>query len=426
MQLIEPVFNEDSWRDRQGNPGSVVLPASASAAVSRESVPEERLNVPACRSSDQMGIRDPLTMPPVSGKTDAAAAAAETSDSGREPNSLGLSQVLGKILQQLSISAWVPAAMLVGNGAVLLQLHAARNFNIAAAVKELTAKPLGTVIILAFALVLTTVVTQAFEFEVIRFLEGYFDSDNGLIQAIMAWRIRRHEAKRKRFEIRLRDTTIDAREQAAQEMRQFPGYDLEMLDYLARMPAKNSEEFDPGLDEKVQSINWMMRAPSAIRYRLASIDARFQSYPRARLLPTRLGNVLRAAEDKVTRNRGENLQGFVIRHLDELPPALQSQHKEYRTRLDMYCCLTVAFSVLVAISVVVLRDATPIWGVLGAVVIYALLACLSYQAAIATARAYGLILLEISRYVDRQEELGETAEPSAFNRLLALLHRNAV
>jgi hypothetical protein len=63
--------------------------------------------------------------------------------------------------------------MLVGNVAVLLQLRVDGSYNIAGAVKELAGKPLGTIIILAFALILATVVTQAFEFEVIRFLGAY-------------------------------------------------------------------------------------------------------------------------------------------------------------------------------------------------------------------------------------------------------------
>ena len=96
-------------------------------------------------------------MPSVSGKVDDAPTAAETHGADKDSSSPGLSQVLAKILQQLSISAWVPAAMLVGNGAVLLQLHANANYNIAEAVKELAGKPLGTIIILAFALILATV-----------------------------------------------------------------------------------------------------------------------------------------------------------------------------------------------------------------------------------------------------------------------------
>jgi hypothetical protein len=72
---------------------------------------------------------------------------------GNPPSSLaGFSSFIGKVLDQLSLSAWLPAAMLVGNLALLLQLNQDKDFNIERAVQSLAAKPLGTVIILVFSL----------------------------------------------------------------------------------------------------------------------------------------------------------------------------------------------------------------------------------------------------------------------------------
>ena len=443
MRLAERVSDSDQRPGGASNVRTCASPVSTSTAVIADSPerrvegaliatgsgvpPQERVGSPACRQSDQMDIGDPLPMPPVSGKVDDAPAAAETHGADKGSSSLGLSQVLGKILQQLSISAWVPAAMLVGNGAVLLQLHANANYNIAEAVKELAGKPLGTIIILAFALILATVVTQAFEFEVIRFLEGYFDSANGLIQAVMAWRIRRHEGKRDRLDRLLGVANTNARKQAVEQMKKFPGYAPEVLAYLAESPAKHSKDYDEALAQKAGALNWKRLAPPAARYRIDSTSARLASYPvKNRILPTRLGNVLRAAEDTIELGEYENLEGYVVRHYDQLPEALQSQHKDYRTRLDMYCSLTLVFSMLAAISVVTLYNISPLWGMAIAVVVYVLMACLSYQAAIASARSYGLILQEIPQYLARQEALDETGESSALTRLLSLLHRNAV
>lgn len=387
---------------------------------------QNRTCPPACRQSNQMDMGDPLPMSPESGKVDAAPVGADTRGADKDSGSLGLSQVLGKILQQLSISAWVPAAMLVGNGAVLLQLHADANYNIAGAVKELAGKPLGTIIVLAFALILATVVTQAFEFEVIRFLEGYFDSANGLIQAVMAWRIRCHAGKRDKLEHMLEAANTNARKQAVERMKKYR-YDPEVLAYLAESPSRDSKDFNAALARKAEAINWKLHAPPATRYRIDSTNARLASYPaKNRILPTRLGNVLRATEDTIELEEDENLEGYVVRHFDQLPAALQSQHKDYRTRLDMYCCMTLAFSILSAISIAALNNIMPLWGMAIAVVVYVLMACLSYQAAIASARSYSLILREIPQYLARQQALGETGESSALTRLLALLHRNAV
>jgi hypothetical protein len=383
-------------------------------------------DLPACRQSDQLDIRDPLSVS--SGTADSnAAPTADASGSDRDSGSPGLSQVLGKVLQQLSVSAWVPAAMLVGNAAVLLQLHSDNDYNIARAARELTGKPLGTLIILAFSLILVTVVTQAFEFEVIRFLEGYFDSTNNLFQAFIAARIRRHQGKREKLDRKLGEADKKAREEAVAHMRKFRGYDPKVLDYIIEPPARDSKEFGNEAAQKAETTDWRRHAPPVELYRIESTAAKLDSYPeKNRLLPTRLGNVLRAAEDKIDLGEYQNLEGYVVRYHDQLSPALQSQHKEYRTRLDMYCSLTLVFCMLVAISAVALSSISPAWGTAIAVAVYMLMACLSYEAAIASARSYGLILQEIPRYLARQSVADETGESSALGRLLALLHRNAV
>lgn len=402
--------------------GDLIRADSASPAAS----PQDRADLPACRQSDQLDIGDPLTVPSEPADADAASTA-EARGSDKGSGSPGLSQVLGKVLQQLSVSAWVPAAMIVANVAVLLQLRADGSYNIARAVKELAGKPLGTIIILAFALILATVVTQAFEFEVIRFLEGYFDSANSFVQAVIATRIRRHESKQHRLESKLRDANRKACQEAVARMRGYRGYDPKVLDYLSQPPPKDSKEFDSEIARKAEATDWKRHAPPAELYRIDSTAARLGSYPdKSRLLPTRLGNVLRAAEDKIDLGEYENLEGYVVRYYDQLSPTLQSQHRDYRTRLDMYCSLALVFSMLVVISAVTLYAISPLWGTAVAVAAYALMACLSYQAAIASARSYGLILQEIPQYLARQDAPSETSESSALGRLLALLHRNAM
>jgi hypothetical protein len=88
--------------------------------------------------------------------------------------SAGLSAFVARVLDQLSISAWLPSAFLTVAGAFLLQFRAQRSLNIATAATALTKHP-PTVLILAIpVLVSTTLVTQAFSFEAIRILEGYW------------------------------------------------------------------------------------------------------------------------------------------------------------------------------------------------------------------------------------------------------------
>lgn len=364
---------------------------------------QDNVNLPACHHCLEQDFGDPLRMASESSGADTSPGA--NSDAPDESSaSGGLSQLLSNILDQLSISAWLPAAMLVGNAAVLLQLHSNRNLNIADAVKELTGKPLGTLIVLAFSLLLATIVTQAFEFEIIRFLEGYYNSTHRIIQAALSFRIRRHEAKRGRLQHKHQQVERAAFMKARDKMLSMEGaYDRTLLDIIEDGLYQRKREIASAVESAISQINWRAQLPSHTRYKMDCIRARLESYPVSnRVLPTRLGNVLRASEDKLPLARGENLEGFVIRHYDKLPPALKAEHKEFRTRLDMYCCLVLVFTALALLGIALLIDAAPPWGVALFAGSYWAMSYVCYEAAIASARGYGGALLEIGQQVRKR------------------------
>ncbi len=73
------------------------------------------------------------------------------------------------------VSAWSPAAMLIGVGSLLVQMRSDNDLDVAKPVGKLAnPQSWGILIILLFGLVLTTMVTQAFSFGIIRLLEGYW------------------------------------------------------------------------------------------------------------------------------------------------------------------------------------------------------------------------------------------------------------
>jgi hypothetical protein len=74
----------------------------------------------------------------------------------------GFSRFVAKVLDQLSLSAWLPATVLVGLTALLFELHSQVHINPGAAIAALAAKPLGIAIVLIVAIVVGTVITQAF------------------------------------------------------------------------------------------------------------------------------------------------------------------------------------------------------------------------------------------------------------------------
>ena len=119
----------------------------------------------------------------------------------------GVSQFLGRVLNQLSLTSWMPAGMLVGVGAVLVALHAQivsdpdGGFDLGGAVSVLTKNTLGTAVVLLVAVILAACVTQAFSFGTIRLLEGYW-SGRGLSGWLLRLRTGRWLTKKDALERR--------------------------------------------------------------------------------------------------------------------------------------------------------------------------------------------------------------------------------
>jgi hypothetical protein len=96
------------------------------------------------------------------------------SDSEAVASSGGVSAFIARVLDQLTLSAWLPAALLTASAAILLQFRGDRSVNVLTAIRTLTADPVRVLVLLVPLLVIATIVTQAFSFEAITTLEGYW------------------------------------------------------------------------------------------------------------------------------------------------------------------------------------------------------------------------------------------------------------
>lgn len=315
----------------------------------------------------------------------------------------GFSAFVGRVLDQLSLSAWLPAAMLVGSVAVLLQLHAEPSRNLAEAITDLTGKPLGLLIVLLFALVLATMVTQAFEFDVIRLLEGYW-GHSALVGGISRLFVRRQRRGLERLTVRRENLTLRAFRGSRLIDRQLIPVDKQYIVALIEEDLGGSSS-SPASGWRAKrrirealSFDWKRFAPAELMRRLDAVETRIGEYPRAhRLMPTKLGNVLRAAEDVISTADGDELEGFVIRHWDETPDGLRREHDRYRTRLDMYCTLTIVLAVLAVLAPVLITRGARYFPVTVAVsAAYVVMSFVSYAAAVASARRYVTILQTIA------------------------------
>ena len=300
----------------------------------------------------------------------------------------------------------MPSAMLVGVGSLLIQIYSQAELDPGAALTSLTKQPLGILIVILFALVLATIVIQAFEFEVIRVLEGYWGTSRLPVKITIS-RIKRHLKRRQDCEKRISRYTRSAFSHARQQMIA-DDVDRELVDILETdILGRDPRSSHPAERiNEARAMGWRHFArPPDLRVLDANMT-RLAGYPEQhRLLPTRLGNTLRAAEDSLRLADGGDLQGLVLRNYKFIPPQLMSQQAQFRTRLDMYCSLVPTFGLLALLATLALWKFGPSHApALATAAALLLLSALSYGAAISSASGYGAVLHAIDQTVfDRRQ-----------------------
>jgi hypothetical protein len=322
------------------------------------------------------------------------------SDTAPSPD--GLSAFIARVLDQLTLSAWLPAAVLTGSLAVLLQFRSSRSANVLRAIGVLTSDPVRVLVITIPLLVIATVVTQAFSFEAIKALEGYWRR-RGLASKARTLLIWWHAHPKDRLKKRLGDAYGEALDAARDRInaKHIPESVFNTVrDSLTKTDQQNKARLPANLrDEVIKFTNdWRTYCQP---WHLAKIDQLLQDlalYPEhERILPTRLGNVMRATEDKLVNPEGD-VEGFALRRYAEATRLVQLQHDQFRNRLEMYCTM-----VFVSAALALLTPAILIGSGITAIAIsvtfaaFAMLCTSSYQAAIASAGGYCAALKEMNK-----------------------------
>jgi hypothetical protein len=321
-----------------------------------------------------------------------------------------LSQLLARILDQLSVSAWLPAGGLVF--IVLLYGNLiTHEDDLGRALTAIGSMTLSSLILLIGAVVLLTMATQAFEFEAIRILEGYWGA--GLWRHLADLGCRLHLWRRGRLLEQRKTLDHSSFAHARQQMLDldYPRWFVDILE--AEHRGSEPPELPPDLEdtaiEAAKNFDWQQFGVPADIRRLNDLSRRANEYPSAkhRVLPTRLGNTLRVHEDKVHDPGGGQMEGMIMSIYDELPASLRDEHDRYRGRLDLYCSMVAVFLVGALGSPLLFLDSPlqfrgdwkPPLLTLGAALV---LAFLSYRAAIASARGYGTVLEAIKEFQDHR------------------------
>lgn len=271
---------------------------------------------------------------------------------------------------------------------------------IGASVARLADSGLGGALLALAGVIILTMLTQAFSFESIRVLEGYWGTSYPA-EWLADRRCARHARVRDRFALAHKAAVADAWFVAERRLASEPKMTPQMLEVLGAAVLKKDTEvrLPPTSRVKALKTDWEAQSSRASLRRRDNLAKRLRDYPEpGRENPTLLGNIMRHHEDLT----GEvDVEGFVPRVFETLPFSMQVDHDDQRTRLDLYCSMVFILPSAGVLSALVL---SPHYGyALAALGAAALGSIVCYRAAMASARAYGLVLLQIADHVHAEE-----------------------
>jgi hypothetical protein len=340
-------------------------------------------------------------MSPVHSATDA--------DSDASPISPdGVSAFIARVLDQLALGSWLPAAFFVASAALVLQFRSAKSTNLLYAIRELSADPVQVLVVMVPILIIATFITQAFSFESIRALEGYWRGAGpaGLARTVM---IRRHIHRKNTLRMRRLKESEKAFRAAMPGMILRGNVPTPVLQAIEAQLSERSDEAGALMrtltSEEIQLFaytinNWRSWCDA---WRLARIDHLLNEekcYPATyRVLPTKLGNLLRATEDDLKHTSGD-VRRFVLQRRGLVSDRIQSQHDQFRSRLEMYCTMVFLCAFLMLLSPLVLVGRINDLGMAIITAAFAVIGVASYLAAIASAEGYCTVLRQIDEASD--------------------------
>lgn len=302
-----------------------------------------------------------------------------------------------RTLNQFTLGALSAAMLLIVGISILLQFRSMRSTNILRGVRVLTEAPIQLIIIVIPLLVVATVLTQMLSSGALRALEGFWPR-RGLTGAVSRLLIQRHLSKKRATVERLHREYEKALHAAMPEMLN-NGIPVEIVTALeAFMSGKATSPLTDEQSEILANTDWRLWCDA---WRLGRIDDLIdeeRSYPvNSRVLPTRLGNLIRATEDRL-QYRGTDLQGFVLRRDVGLSRQLQMQYAQSCNRMEVYSSLFFVSTFLAILTPIILLGS----GISGALITsitggFVVLSIASYRATIGSAHGYCAILRQMDK-----------------------------
>jgi hypothetical protein len=281
----------------------------------------------------------------------------------------------------------LPAGVLVVLGAAVGSLRVA-NGDWSRAIASLAALSFSALLLLVIAIVLATVLTQAFQFEAIRLLEGYWGPGR-IRQALSEMFCRRQTRRRDKLWSQLAALEDAAVRIAVSKMRD-EGIEARIAELVWRIQQGElrGEDLSSGERADLARHPWQDYAPPSALRNLDSLVVVARRYPES-------DSTLRSFEDPIEAQIGRPIESFVQDVFATLPVDLQDEHDQLRGRLDLYCSLVAVF-VLIGLFGAALLSSVDAADAIGAGVVGLALSWLSYRAAVTSARNYGSLLQSIA------------------------------
>jgi hypothetical protein len=230
-------------------------------------------------------------------------------------------------------------------------------------------------------LTLTALILQSVAFPLTQSLQGYW-GHSALSHRLALVCVHRQLRRRTRLRTLHDRVAKSAFEKARIELLalEVPPRIVDLLEAdVLRKPTPNSSDDEM---RTARALDWRVLADACDLARLDAASDALMNYPeKHRILPTRLGNTLRAAEDLAFETASLSTAKLLNR-FDQLPAALQQDHDRHRRRMYMSCSLVAVFgflAILIGASVPVFHNQYQMRFALTGV--YLALAFISYQAA---------------------------------------------
>lgn len=322
------------------------------------------------------------------------------------------SGLAARALNQLALSVWLPAALFAGSLTMLIQFRRADSIDILPAIQALTAAPIQALALAIPLFLITKVLAQTFSFGAIRTLEGYWRKRG--LACLARTVLTRRQVRRKEAIIRRRRKATESAFFAAKTRMASKGISCAIIGaFEAQVLHKDLPSLTDEEARKFSRMNWRTLCDAWHLARVDHLLSQEAAYPAtSRVLPTKLGNLIRATEDTLENGAGD-VEGFALRHHGKMPQRLQMQHDQLRNRLAMFCTMVFLSIFLLVLTPIILAGSRIDLAAIGIIACsFAVSSVVSYLAAMASAGGYCIVLKqmdEISRNLDKGLQL-----PSCF------------